>query len=110
MGRPHKFKPGDRVKLDTAAEIWDAIIVDYQQWDGGRGRYRIQRLLNNQQVGPAIWVESYDLERTSGRNRVAVSTYKKNAVIPDRGCRCNCCVHVKQRLGDVNWDGTFKGD
>jgi hypothetical protein len=110
VGRNRKFDEGDRVHVSTKHVIIDGVIVDYRQDDKLRGEYRVQRQINNWAAGPPVWQDTWTLTGTSGVNRRLVNTYRKNLAIPDRGCKCNCCVHVAVPLGEVRLDGTFKGD
>jgi len=121
MGCKNKFERGQIVWSDPDGSY--GTIVDYMQDARGRGRYRFQRVLGTYPVGPAVWRDSFDLDVLDGTwydeshdnfqnfpTESLVAIHRKNMAIPDRGCRCNCCIHVKQERGNVRSDGTFRSD
>ncbi len=111
MGRKRKYQFGDVATY--APEGSSVVVVDWRLDDSGHSQYRVIRKFGRgrgQLYGQAVWVETWLLQPTGERYKRAVSVYKKNGAIPGRGCSCNCCVHVAERLGEVRLDGTFADD
>ncbi len=103
MGRKRKFKIGQRVNHRGN----HGVIVDYNQDSRGRGRYRFMFTDKMR----AVWREGSELSASIlGDDMSYVGVYRKNQAIPDRGCNCNCCIHVAIPASEVTWAGTFKGD
>ena len=77
------------------------------------GRYIMLRRYGHQRLyGETVGRDSYLVVPDEGAlpNRKAASVVANNAVILERGCSCNCCIHVAMRASDVRQDGTFVWD
>lgn len=125
-----KFNTGDKVWFTTEAisptgEVvlvrqYGIITAYIQRGTKKRGKYvyavlRTYDSGNNYVYGGAVYVPSWKLfkdeESYHARNRKAPARWRANqriGTIHERGCVCNCCVHVPYQPSDVLKDGTFK--
>lgn len=119
MGRKRKFKMGRRVSwsdMDLEGNPYrqHGVVVDYSQDAEKRGRYRVIRIhgspTGGQLYGPPFYLDSWLLADEGTTYRRAVGTYRRNEAIGDRGCACNCCLHVARSRSSVRLDGTFVED
>lgn len=120
MSRTRKFEIGDVAVwtksiegiCGTPAVRYFAIIVEYKQDGRGKGRYRVIRTLHpvsGATFGEPAWVNTYNLTPMDVPNRqTAVSIYKANQKLVERGCSCNCCAHEAIPKGQIRKDGTFR--
>ncbi len=72
------------------------VVVDYRtkvKW----GRYRVIRTDSQGRYprGEAIWVDSTNLESQGRQSKRPGIVYRANQRLGDRGCACQCCLHVK---------------
>lgn len=107
-GRPRKYQT-KQIVWQKAVESY-GVIVDYMQDASGHGYYRcvnIHRLNGGRMYGGAHWRQSWELEPTGMTYKRGPGTYRKNLLLGDRGCSCNCCVHEAIPLGDMRPDGTY---
>ena len=112
-----KFELGDAVVWPSHAGGLDHGVVVRYIYDAnrgrGRGRYVLLRRYGAQRLyGETVVRESFEVMADEGAppNRKAPSVVRNNAVILDRGCSCNCCIHTAMRASDVNDDGSFAWD
>jgi len=120
MGRTRKFEIGDVAFWYKPVEgvpnvetmHYFCIIVEYKQDGRGKGRYRVIRTThpeNGATFGEPAWVNTYDIYPLDVPNRqTAVSIYKANQKLVERGCTCNCCAHEAIPKGQIRKDGTFR--
>lgn len=129
MVRPRKFREGDIAWFSREGISPDghpvmyrqyAVIVGYKrnrQFPTYPGLYKVVRLTSaswqGATFGGTIWLQSNLLHKIPGlsfRRPTVVRRYRNNRKIPDRGCYCNCCVHLKIPPGMVRDDGSFDWD
>jgi len=108
-GRKPKFFPGEIVRIKDDGVM--AVVVDYRQDVRKRGQYRVVRLIYRSQpiyaAGRAVWYKANLLARTNERDHADIvrHTYNANERIPDRGCTCQCCPHIKIKISDIGDQG-----
>jgi len=115
-----KFQLGDAATwvkpIDGVPDIetvrYFCIVVDYTQDGTGRGRYRVVRTLHpisGATFGEPVWVDPHFLIPLDVPNRLtAVSVYRANNKLIERGCTCMCCAHEAIPKGQIRADGTFR--
>ena len=120
MSRNRKFQLGDvalwNKRVDGVPGIpsmdYFAIVVDYTQDGTGRGRYRVVRTLHpvsGATFGEPAWTDPQHLLAMNVPNRqTAVSIYRANEKLIERGCTCMCCAHEAIPKGQIRKDGTFR--
>ena len=107
-GRPRKFK-NKQIVWQEAVDSY-GVIVDYKQDESGHGYYRvvnIHRLHGGRMYGPANWRQSFELQPTEFKYKRGPVTYRKNLALGDRGCSCNCCIHVAIPSAELREDGRY---
>lgn len=125
-GRPHKFRKGDVAWFARRGYSPEGDELEYKQYavvvgyKSGKmpthpGSYKVVRLTSPSWQGATwggtIWVQSNRLHKIPGlkfRRPSVVRRYHNNRKLEDRGCYCNCCVHMAIPPGMVNNDGSFK--
>ena len=71
------------------------VIVDYRTEVKGP-RYRIIETdkVGRHPRGPAVWREASEFTPMNRKSVTPGRIYRKNTAPEDRGCDCQCCVHV----------------
>ena len=105
-----KFRLGDIVEDEDGQRH---VAVDRDLWKF-KSVYRIVAIDGNRKRwGPARWVASHLLKATGEHsNTGSIRTYRANEELEaesgDRGCRCQCCVHVAMDKKDFTNSGRYK--
>ena len=94
-----KAQCNDVVAFTLPHAVQYGVVVEYRantKW----GRYRVIRTdpQGRSPYGPAIWLDSTELESTgkqSKRPGVVLRHNKRLGGDEVRGCSCNCCHHVR---------------
>ncbi len=90
------------------------VIVDWRQ-RAQTSLYRVVPINGRyQRRGTARWVESRYLTGTGMHSHTgSVATYNANRTLEkeggDRGCACQCCVHVSMERADFTNKGRWLG-
>ncbi len=130
VGRPHKAKRHDIVRIREEKVSWDGGKVYIGQYavvlrwrtnpSKGSTWYKVVRITgprNGQIFGRSKWVRSHyvrpvrnpkALDGRAYKYMRAWGTVEANNRMGERGCSCNCCVHVAYMKSEVLEDGTFK--
>lgn len=95
-GRPRKAQINDVVVFD---KVMFGVVVEYRdthKWD----RYHVIRTdkIGRNPYGDAIWLDSTEITATGKTGKRPGIVYRGNDRLGGdqiRGCRCNCCVHVR---------------
>lgn len=110
-----KFTIGDPVLFPSEEGGMErGVVVRYEyhpEKGKGRGRYvMLRRYGANRLYGETVTRDSYVVipdQDSIGPNKSGATIVRNNAVILDRGCSCNCCIHTAMRPSDVRQDGSF---
>jgi hypothetical protein len=111
-GRPRKFKNRDIVKDDNGNLY---VVVGRRLRGVAKAEYRcIPVNKRYERFGGAQWIESNLIHPTGVKsNTASIVTYKANELLndesePDRGCRCQCCIHVALPASAFTQYGTMR--
>lgn len=95
MGRPAKFKVGDRVAIDHLTS--QGIVVARHEHNNHSSYYVLLLQQRGDTAGSVFMFGAHVLRKMS---RISTTRYLKvlawNKSIEDRGCDCHCCPHVSE--------------
>jgi len=124
-GRPRKFDEGDLCWWPAQAFTVDGRPVEIRQYglvvgriptktgDGRKTKYAVIRTRRASPgsftYGEVIVVKSWRLRKVKSQPfRKAAQRFWHNLRLQDRGCACNCCIHVAIAPGEILPDGRFR--